>query len=696
MTRPNPASTLCVFLALVSAPAVLAGQGTLEDYRRAATLEERYQGLVVHTIDDAWWSEESGAFVLRRSVADGHEFISLDPRTGDETVIAEPERPSPRGFGGGGDVGRSPDGRFEVVAEGHNIVVRRTLPEGEGEEIYRTRDGTEGNAYQLRTVRWSPASDRFVIHRVEPGHERLIHFIETAPPDQVQPRLHTFEYTKPGDRLDRRQPVLIDPVGGTALDIDDRLFRDAYSLSVPQWNGDGRSFTFEYNARGHGRYRVIRVDAATGEPRTLIDENPETFFYYRPSRQSGKYFRHDLEDGRIVWMSERDGWNHLYLHDGETGDEIRQITRGEWVVRDVDHVDEERGEIVFAASGMDPERDPYFVHYYRIGLDGSGLAPLTEADGDHQVLFSPDRSVYLDTWSRLDLPPVTQLRRASDGAVLAEPGRGDHSALLAAGWRPPEVFWAMGRDGRTPIRGIIQRPSNFTVDRRWPVVESIYAGPHDFHVPTAFTPVLPRGMAEVAELGFVTVMIDGMGTSGRSKAFHDVAWKNLADAGFPDRIAWHQSVAEQYDWYDIDRVGIYGGSAGGQNAMAALLFHPEFYHVAVAHNGCHDNRMDKIWWNELWMGWPVDETYDASSNVVHAHRLQGSLLLTLGEMDTNVDPASTYQVVDALVRAGKDFDFFVVPGGGHARGWEHIRKRWDFLVEEILGVPSPDWNRVSL
>ena len=740
--------TMRTLLLLLLLPATAAAQGTLEDYRRAADLEDRYRGLVTNVVEDARWDEVADAFVLRRSVEGGAEFVVLD-RTGQErapfdavalaaelealldqavdplalpfqsfrhtddglafTVAGDPVTCTvepvscARGGGaqggggagpGGGSApsGTSPDGSLHAEVIDHNVVVHH------GDSVlFRTRDGTAGNAYAVGTLRWSPDSRSLIAYRVIPGYQREMHFVETAPEDQLQPRLHTTNYTKPGDVLDLRQPVLIHPHHARATEVDRTLFPNAYAITQAQWREDGREFTFEYNQRGHDRYRVIGVDAESGHARTLIDEAPETFFYYRPSSQNGTRFRHDIDDGReILWMSERDGWKHLYLYDGESGDVIRQVTEGEWVVRDVEHVDEERREITFAASGMDPDDDPYFVHFYRIGFDGEGLTRLTDADGDHSIVFSADRDHYLATWSRVDHPPVTELRRTSDGAILARPGEGDHSALLAAGWHPPEVFWTTGRDGETPIRGIIQRPSNFDPEQVYPVVESIYAGPHDFHVPTTFEVMPPRGMLEVAELGFITVMIDGMGTAGRSKAFHDVAWKNLGDAGFPDRILWHEAVAGEYDWYSLDRVGIYGGSAGGQNALGGLLFHPDFYHVAVAHNGCHDNRMDKIWWNELWMGWPIGPEYDASSNVVHAHRLEGRLLLTVGEMDTNVDPASTYQVADALIRAGKEFDFFVVPGGGHARGPEHVRKRWDFLVQHVMGVTPPNWNRVAL
>jgi dipeptidyl aminopeptidase/acylaminoacyl peptidase len=244
---------------------------------------------------------------------------------------------------------------------------------------------------------------------------------------------------------------------------------------------------------------------------------------------------------------------------------------------------------------------------------------------------------------------------------------------------------ALGRDGITPIYGIIHRPAGFDPDKRYPVIESIYAGPHGAHVPKSFRTTY--GQQRLTDLGFIVVQIDGMGTNWRSKAFHDVCWKNLGDAGFPDRIRWIRAAAQRYPYLDIRRVGIYGGSAGGQNALRALLAHGDFYQVAVADCGCHDNRMDKIWWNEQWMGWPVGPHYIEQSNVTQAHRLQGKLLLMVGELDRNVDPASTMQVVKALIKADKDFDMLVIPGAGHgAAGTAYGRRRLqDFFVEHLLG-----------
>ena len=393
-------------------------------------------------------------------------------------------------------------------------------------------------------------------------------------------------------------------------------------------------------------------------------------------------------------MSERDGWNHVYLYDGVTGTVKNQITKGQWVVRRVDKVDDEKRQIYFRASGMYTGKDPYFIHGYRIDFDGSDLVTLTEGDGDHSIEYSPEMDYYLDTWSRVDQPPVTELRRTSDTKVVMEVEKADIRELIEAGWKAPEVFVAKARDGKTDIWGFIIRPMNFDPQKKYPVIEYIYAGPQGSFVPKAFSPC--HRMQPVAEMGFIVVQMDGMGTSDRSKAFHDVCWKNLGDAGFPDRILWHKAVAEKYPYYDISRVGIYGNSAGGQNALGGLLFHPEFYKVGVSSCGCHDNRMDKMWWNEQWMGWPLGPEYATSSNVDNAHRLKGELLLIVGEIDTNVDPASTMQVVDALIKADKTFDLLVIPGSGHGMGGDYgERKLYDFFVHHLLGIEPPRWNAIE-
>jgi dipeptidyl aminopeptidase/acylaminoacyl peptidase len=607
---------------------------------------------------------------------------------------------TPRPVNGSAHPLASPDGNWLAFVENFNVAVRpaHAAPGGAAREtILLSSDGSEGNYYAAETLAWSPDSKHLAAYRIRPGYKREVHYIESSPADQLQPKHSTMVYPKAGDVLALFQPVLFDLGARRELDLDNALFPNPYEMTPFVWWKDSRGFTFEYNQRGHQIYRVIEVDAAAGKARTLIEEASQTFINYEPLTRNqfdhGKRFRQDLGDGKeILWASERDGWEHLYLVDVQSGAVKRQITRGDWVVRALDRVDEASRTIYFEASGMDPDEDPYYVHGYTIGFDGTGLTPLTPVKADHTLNYSADGKFYVDTYSRLDLPPVMELHRAADGGLAMAVDKADDAPLRAAAWQPAEPFHALGRDGKTQIWGVIHRPLNFDPSKKYPVVEDIYAGPQGSFVPKSFT----ARVEPLTALGFVVAQIDGMGTNNRSRAFHDVAWRNLKDAGFPDRILWHQAVAAKYPWYDISRVGIFGGSAGGQNAMGALLFHPEFYKAAVANSGSHDNRMDKIWWNEQWMGWPVGPWYAESSNAENAWRLQGKLLLVMGEMDKNVDPATTLQVANRLIKANKDFELLFVPGGGHGAGGRYgQRKLMDFFVRNLLGEPTPDWNRQS-
>jgi dipeptidyl aminopeptidase/acylaminoacyl peptidase len=566
-----------------------------------------------------------------------------------------------------------------------NVVIRN---DDTREETALTTDGKEGDAYNGQFF-WSPDARWLVAIRTVKGQEHKVAFVESSPKDQLQPKLHSFDYFKPGDMLPRPRPVLFDVAAKKQVAVNDELFPNPFTESGNmdmRWDKDSSRFTFRYNQRGHQVYRIVAV-ATNGTASAIVDERSKTFIDY-----SGKFFIEWLDDtGELLWMSERDGWNHLHLYDAKTGRVKNQVTRGDWVVRGVERVDRERRQVWFRAGGIIPGQDPYHVHFARVNFDGSGLTLLTEGDGTHTVEFSPDRRFIIDTYSRVDLPPVTELRRADTGKRVRVLERGDASALLKTGWRAPERFVAKGRDGATDIHGVIVRPTNFDPKKKYPVIENIYAGPQGSFTPKKFSAV--SGHLEMAELGFIVVQMDGMGTSHRSKAFHDVCWKNLADAGFQDRIAWIKAAAAKRPEMDLARVGIYGGSAGGQNSLRGMLDHGDFYKVCVSDCGCHDNRMDKIWWNEQWLGWPVDDSYARNSNVTDAHKLRGQLLLVVGELDRNVDPASTMQVASALVKADRDFELLVVPGAGHGSAETPYgkRRRADFFVRHLLGK-EPRWQ----
>jgi dipeptidyl aminopeptidase/acylaminoacyl peptidase len=546
-----------------------------------------------------------------------------------------------------------------------------------GQTTQLTTDGSEGWEY-CGPLEWSPDGRYVVAMRAKAGTNRHIDLIEAAPRDQLQPRTKSVYYLKPGDELNVAKPHLFDLQTGKEIAIDGGLFPNPWSISRLHWTPNGKRFFLLYNERGHQTLRLVAVEAATGKASTIIEEKSSTFVDY-----SRKTFLQQLDDtDEAIWMSERSGWNHLYLVNRGTG-QIQAITSGEWVVREVENVDVEKRQIWFRALGIHPGQDPYLTHYARINFDGTGLTLLTEGNGTHSIGFSKDRKFYTDTWSRVDLPPVHELRRSADGQKVADLGQADATELWAVHPNGPEPFAAAGRDGKTSIHGVIFRPSNLDPKKRYPVLESIYAGPHDFFVPKEFSTYHHSQL--LAELGYIVVQIDGMGTNWRSKSFHDVCWKNIKDAGFPDRIAWIKAAAAEYPYMDISRVGICGGSAGGQNSMRAVLDHADFYKAASADCGCHDNRMDKIWWNEAWMGWPVDKSYEESSNAVDAHKLGGKLLLMVGMLDANVDPSSTMQVAEALIKAGKPFEIMVFPSGGHCPGdGEFGRRRLaEFFIRHL-------------
>ena len=585
----------------------------------------------------------------------------------------------------------SPDKKWEAYVKDNNLYLSPLWDEKEKdkpkEEIALTMDGTANLRYDGWSIIWSPDSRKLATVKVRDVQERRIPLIESSPSSQKQPILQWRDYAKPGDVLPVYLPVLFDVEARKQMALNVTPYENQFYLNLTGWHEDSRAFTFEFNQRGHQRYVIGEVSAADGSIRHLVDEQTKTFIYYYNN------YRYDLDDGKeLLWISERDGWRHLYLIDGTSGQVKRQVTKGEWVLRQVDYVDETNRVVYFTASGFNKGEDPYNLHYCRINLDGTGFTDMTPENGNHRVTFSADRSYFTDVYSRPDLPPVSQLKRTSDVSVVAGLQRCDVSALQAEGWQMPEVFCAKGRDGQTDIWGNIYRPMHFDASKFYPVVEFIYAGPHDSHVDKDFKPA-HHLVSKLVELGFIVVSIDGMGTSNRSKAFHDVCWKNLKDAGFPDRIAWMKAAGAKYKYMDLNRVGIYGWSAGGQNAMAALLFHNDFYKVAVALCGCHDNRMDKIWWNEQWMGYPIDASYSTSSNVDNAYRLKGKLLLINGELDDNVDPASTLQVVSALMKANKNFEQLYLPGKTHSLGGPfEMHKMHDFFVKNLLGQEPPEWE----
>jgi dienelactone hydrolase len=585
---------------------------------------------------------------------------------------------------------KSPDGKWVALIKDYNLYLR----DKDGKETQVTMNGEQGNAYGRPS--WSDDSTVVLFYRTEPGAITQVYLVESSPQDQLAAKLNQRPYARPGDKFPLHEMWVLEVEGMKANKADVERIDNIESNNIPgvRWSKDNKTFTFEKTDRGHQRFRIIEVEALTGKSRTIFDEKADTMVDHYSFATNKLPFRQYLDDtGEILYVSEMDGWKHIYLIDAKAGKIKNQVTKGDWVVRKMERVDVKNRQIWFQGSGKIGGQDPYLIHFYRVNFDGTGLVALTEGNGNHSIQYSPDGKYIIDTYSRVDMAHVHELRRVSDGALVCALEKADVSALEAVGWHYPDVFVAKGRDGKTEIWGIVCRPQTFDANKKYPVIEYIYAGPHSSFTPKTFTAF--RQMAALAELGFIVVQMDGMGTCHRSRAFHDVCWKNLADAGFPDRILWIKALAQRYAYVDINRVGIYGTSAGGQSSTGGVLFHPDFYKVAVSSCGCHDNRLDKSSWNEAWMGL-MGPHYVAQSNVTNAGKLQGHLLLIVGELDTNVPPESTMRVVDALIRAKKDFDLIVVPGANHGNGGPHgDRRRLDFFVRHLLGVEPPDRNAVA-
>jgi dipeptidyl aminopeptidase/acylaminoacyl peptidase len=589
----------------------------------------------------------------------------------------------PEGGGGGAPENASPDGRWIAFVKDNNLWLRDAKS---GAEKALGAQGTAEHPIS-EMLRWSPDSRTIVAFTVAHVPVKPVYMVESSPKNgDMRGELHHHEYEQPGDELSKFDMWIFGPEAGTVTkaQIDTIDFWDGTDI---RWReGSSDKFYFERTDRGHQRFRLFEIDARTGAAKTVVDERAQTFI-----NSNNGYTYYPKDSTEAIYASEIDGWRHLYLYDTNAGALKNPITRGDWVVRSVDRVDDDARQIWFAASGKNHGEDPYLIHHYRVNFDGSNLVPLTEGNGTHEVQYSPDRKYLIDSYSRVDLPPMHTLRRVADGSPVVALEQADASELIAAGWRMPEPFVAKGRDGQTDIWGIIVRPFLFDPAKKYPVVENIYAGPQDSFVQKSFSG--RNGMQSLANQGFIVVMSDGMGTRNRSKAFHDVCWRNIKDAGFPDRIAWIKAVAAKYPYCDTERVGIYGTSAGGQNSTGALLFHPEFYKVGVSSCGCHDNRIDKRWWNEQWMGYPVGSWYKESSNIENAGKLRGKLLLMVGELDSNVPPESTLRLTDALMLEDKDFDLLVLTGMDHTGGGSYgERRRVDYFVRHLLGVEPPDRN----
>jgi dipeptidyl aminopeptidase/acylaminoacyl peptidase len=669
--------------------------------------------------DDRFWyrttTENGGQFVLiDPSRGTRSEDPSLSFTVGEQRWTCDSQRnqcaPSngrTNGRTAGPPAVVSPDGKRAAFIRNYNLWVRDVAS---GKETRLTKDGIQDfgyatdNAGWIKSDRpvllWSPDSKKIATFQHDSRGVGEMYLVNTA---VGHPSLEAWKYPLPGD-------TKIFMIERVIIDVDDaRVIRlqmppDPHRSSVcdhvlcagqfadVQWSSDSASIAFLSTSRDHKHEQLRVADAATGQVRDILQESVETYFESGSDRPNWRFLPASNE---VIWFSERDNWGQLYLYDLRTGRLKNQITTGEGNVTQLVRVDEKNRVIYFLGVGKEKGRDPYFIHLYRIDFDGKNLALLTPEDATHEVRLSPSGRFFVDSYSKPDLPPIAVLRDA-DGKLISTAEKGDTSRLIATGWKPPTPFTVKARDGVTDIYGLMYKPSTFDPGKRYPIINHIYPGPQTGSVGSRNFAAARGDAQALAELGFIVVEIDGMGTPWRSKKFHDAYFGDMGDNTLPDQVAGMRQLAQQYSWIDIDRAGIYGHSGGGYAAAGAMFRYPDFFKVGISEAGNHDNREYEDDWGEKWQGLldrrgDGSTNYDDQANQNLAKNLTGKLLLAHGTMDSNVPPDNTLLVVNELIRANKDFDLLMLPNRNHGFGNEPymIRRRWDYFVRHLLGVEPP-------
>jgi dipeptidyl-peptidase-4 len=614
-----------------------------------------------------------------------------------------PEGPGDRGGrGGAGNAVTSPDGKRAIFIRDWNLWVRDVAT---SQEKQLTTDGVKDFGYATDNagwatsgraiVLWSPDSKKIATFQQDERTVGDMYLVETR---AGHPVLREWKYPLPGDSVVAMlHRVIIDIDTGRCIrfqmppDFHRATLGDNFSLSDMKWSPDVSRLAFVSSSRDH-KQAVFRVaDAATGAVRTVFDETVPTHFESRSGWQVV------WSTNEVIWYSQRDNWGHLYLYDLATGKLKNQITKGEGPVTQITRVDEKSRTIWFMAMGREKGQDPYFRHFYRIGMDGKGYLSLTPDEGDHDVQLSPSGRYLVDTYSRCDVRPVVELRDG-DGKLVMPLEKADISKLLATGWKPPIPITVKARDGKTDLYGMMFRPTNFDPAKKYPIINNAYPGPQSGSV-GARTFAAARGDRQaLAELGFVVVSIDGTGTPGRSKAFHDAYYGAMGrDNMLPDQVAGMKELGQRYPWIHIDRAAIWGHSGGGFIAADAMFRYSDFFKVGIAESGNHDQRAYEDDWGEQYQGLLTKngndpDNYEAEANQSVAKNLKGHLLLAHGTMDNNVPPYNTLLVVDALIKANKDFDLLLLPNQAHGYGNASsymMRRRWDYFVRWLLGAEPP-------
>jgi len=741
---------------------------TAEDYQRAEQfLAAHTSELVYDTVISHYWQEDD-RLIYKKRTAQGLNYLLADPATGTKSPLFDLERLTAV-LGeendeeldasnleiGEIDLDRdlqqvtftfegsqyrlnldsynlesideaefdeflSPDGSRAAYIDSHNLWVRDTVT---GELTQLTFDGIENYGYATNNagwtrrdgpvLLWSPDSSKIATFRHDSRNVQEMFLYST----QVgHPELDAWKYPLPGDEhifmIERVVVHLGDPPRLVRLNMPPDPHRSTTSDHIAgrggvfldvEWSEDSTQLAFVSSSRDHKTATLRLADPDTGDVKDIFTETVGT--YYESGSRSANW-RVLKERGGFLWFSEQDNWGHLYLHDLKDGSKKRQLTSGNWPVLQVQKLDTGRGQIYFTGAKREPG-DPYFHYLYRVDFEAAEPVNLTPEPAHHVISWAESDEYFVDTWSTPVMPPRSVIRDVS-GSIVMELEIADITALQTSGWVPPIPFTVKARDQQTELYGLMYQPSNLDESQSYPILNYLYPGPQSGSVGSRSFQASRRDKQALAELGFIVVEVDAMGTPGRSKSFHDAYYGDMGDNGLPDQIATIRQLAQQYPWMDLDRVGIWGHSGGGFASTAGILRYSDFYKVAVSSAGNHDNRNYEDDWGEKWQGLletfpetdPVQSegetaqaktNYDNQANQLLAGQLKGKLLLAHGMMDTNVHPTGTLLVVEALIEAEKDFDLLLIPNAGHGFGNDRyfMKKRWDYFVEHLKNSQPP-------
>lgn len=654
-------------------------------------------------------------------VKDGMEFVHYDIKKKEKTIFDSREKLNKVVFK---EKTATPkyNRRNEILSPDQNKVVfirdwnlwMRYLDNGEEKQL--TTDGIENYGYatdnagwrqsERPIVLWSPDSKKIATFQQDQRHVSDMYLVTT---NVGEPTLKSWKYPLPEDeKIIQIERVIIEVDNGRMVRLDmpsdDRRGTLCDDISCTgafddnQWINDGKQLVFVSSTRDHKIAQLRVADASTGEVRDILKEEVPTQY---ESGQGAINWYYLEASNEVIWYSERDNWGHLYLYDAKNGQLKHQITKGEFVVTRLKHIDQKGGILFFEANGREAGRNPYFSHLYRIDFSGKNLKLLTPEDGNHRIQFSPNYQYFVDNYSQPDVPPISVLRDRK-GNLIETLEKTDISRLTATGWKAPNPVTVKSADGKYDLYGLVFTPSNLDPNKKYPIVNYIYPGPQGGSVGSwSFSPGR-RDHQALAELGFIVVVIEGSCNPGRSKAFHDECYGEMSVNTLPDQISGMEQLAEKYPYMDLEKVGIWGHSGGGFATATAMFNYPDFFDVGISESGNHDNRNYEDDWGERYIG-KMEEVdgvnnYERQANQLHAQNLKGKLLLAHGGMDDNVPPYNTNLVVDALIKANKDFDLIIFPNARHGFGEDSFymtRRRWDYFVKNLKGITPPKEYKIQ-